>query len=214
MQIFVDTADPEEVKKAKEMGLADGVTTNPTLVARTGRPFEEVVQQILKMVDGPVSIEATADDTDGMVAQARKYAEWGPNVVIKIPMTIEGLRAVKILKDDQIATNVTLVFSPLQAVLAAKAGAMYVSPFVGRLDDISHHGMSLVKDVVQIYRNYNFATKVIVASVRHPLHILEAARMGADIVTVPYAVLEKIARHPLTDIGIERFKSDWQKVPK
>ncbi|SMO68991.1 transaldolase [Balnearium lithotrophicum] len=213
MKFFIDTADVNEIKSAMEMGLIDGVTTNPTLISKTGRPFLEVAKEILEIVPGPVSLEVVSLDTQGMVDEARQLAKLGDNVVIKIPMTTEGLKAVKILSSEGIKTNVTLVFSPLQALLAAKAGATYVSPFVGRLDDIGHDGMELISQVVQIYENYGFETEIIVASVRHPQHVLQAALIGADIATIPYKVIKQLAKHPLTDIGIERFLEDWAKVP-
>jgi len=213
MKFFIDTADINEIKAAMEMGLIDGVTTNPTLVSKTGRPFLEVAKEIVETVPGPVSLEVVSLDTQGMVDEARQLAKFGDNVVIKIPMTTEGLKAVKILSSEGIKTNVTLVFSPLQALLAAKAGATYVSPFVGRLDDIGHDGMELISQVVQIYENYGFETEIIVASVRHPQHVLQAALIGADIATIPFKVIKQLAKHPLTDIGIERFLEDWAKVP-
>ena len=196
-----------------EMGMVDGVTTNPTLISKTGKPFLEVAKEIVQTVPGPVSLEVVSLDTQGMVDEARQLAKLGNNVVIKIPMTTEGLKAVKILSEEGIKTNVTLVFSPLQAILAAKAGATYVSPFVGRLDDIGHNGMELVEQIVQIYDNYGFDTEVIVASVRHPRHVLEAALIGADIATIPFKVIKQLAKHPLTDVGLERFLEDWAKVP-
>ena len=213
MKFFIDTADINEIKAAMEMGLIDGVTTNPTLVSKTGRPFLEVAKEIVETVPGPVSLEVVSLDTQGMVDEARQLAKFGDNVVIKIPMTTEGLKAVKILSSEGIKTNVTLVFSPLQALLAAKAGATYVSPFVGRLDDVGHDGMELISQVVQIYENYGFETEIIVASVRHPQHVLQAALIGADIATIPFKVIKQLAKHPLTDIGIERFLEDWAKVP-
>jgi len=213
MKFFIDTADINEIKAAMEMGLIDGVTTNPTLISKTGRPFLEVAKEIVKTVPGPVSLEVVSLDTQGMVDEARQLAKFGDNVVIKIPMTTEGLKAVKILSSEGIKTNVTLVFSPLQALLAAKAGATYVSPFVGRLDDVGHDGMELISQVVQIYENYGFETEIIVASVRHPQHVLQAALIGADIATIPFKVIKQLAKHPLTDIGIERFLEDWAKVP-
>jgi transaldolase len=213
MKFFIDTADVNEIKSAMEMGLIDGVTTNPTLISKTGRPFLEVAKEILEIVPGPVSLEVVSLDTQGMVDEARQLAKLGDNVVIKIPMTTEGLKAVKILSSEGIKTNVTLVFSPLQALLAAKAGATYVSPFVGRLDDIGHDGMELISQVIQIYENYGFETEIIVASVRHPQHVLQAALIGAHIATIPYKVIKQLAKHSLTDIGIERFLEDWAKVP-
>ena len=213
MKFFIDTADVNEIKEALEMGMVDGVTTNPTLIAKTGRPFMEVAKEIVELVPGPVSLEVVSLDTQGMVDEARFLAKLGDNVVIKIPMTTEGLKAVKILSEEGIKTNVTLVFSPLQALLAAKAGATYVSPFVGRLDDIGHNGMELIEQIVQIYDNYMFETEIIVASIRHPQHVLQAALIGADIATIPFKVIKQLAKHPLTDIGIERFLEDWAKVP-
>ena len=213
MKFFIDTADISEIKAAMEMGMVDGVTTNPTLISKTGKPFLEVAKEILETVPGPVSLEVVSLDTQGMVDEARQLAKLGDNVVIKIPMTTEGLRAVKILSEEGIKTNVTLVFSPLQALLAAKAGATFVSPFVGRLDDIGHDGMELVAQIVQIYDNYGFDTEIIVASIRHPQHVLQAAIMGADIATIPFKVIKQLAKHPLTDVGIERFLEDWAKVP-
>ena len=212
MKFFIDTADINEIKSAMEMGLIDGVTTNPTLISKTGRPFLEVAKEIVKTVPGPVSLEVVSLDTQGMVDEARQLAKFGDNVVIKIPMTTEGLKAVKILSAEGIKTNVTLVFSPLQALLAAKAGATYVSPFVGRLDDIGHDGMELISQVVQIYENYGFETEVIVASVRHPQHVLQAALLGAHIATIPFKVIKQLAKHPLTDIGIERFLEDLSLI--
>jgi transaldolase len=213
VKFFIDTADVNEIKEALEMGMVDGVTTNPTLISKTGRPFMEVAKEIVELVPGPVSLEVVSLDTQGMVDEARILSKLGENVVIKIPMTTEGLKAVKILSEEGIKTNVTLVFSPLQAILAAKAGATYVSPFVGRLDDIGHNGMELIEQIVQIYDNYMFDTEIIVASIRHPQHVLQAALIGADIATIPFKVIKQLAKHPLTDIGIERFLEDWAKVP-
>ncbi len=213
MKFFIDTADINEIKAAMEMGMVDGVTTNPTLISRTGRPFLEVAKEIVETVPGPVSLEVVSLDTQGMVDEAKQLAKLGDNVVIKIPMTTEGLKAVKVLSEEGIKTNVTLVFSPLQALLAAKAGATFVSPFVGRLDDIGHDGMELVAQTVQIFDNYGFDTEIIVASIRHPQHVLQAALLGADIATIPFKVIKQLAKHPLTDVGIERFLEDWAKVP-
>ncbi|RUM42647.1 MAG: fructose-6-phosphate aldolase [Desulfurobacterium sp.] len=213
MKFFIDTADINEIKAAMEMGMVDGVTTNPTLISKTGRPFLEVAKEIIEAVPGPVSLEVVSLDTQGMVDEARQLAKLGDNVVIKIPMTTEGLKAVKILSEEGIKTNVTLVFSPLQALLAAKAGATFVSPFVGRLDDIGHDGMELISQIVQIYDNYGFDTEIIVASIRHPQHVLQAAILGADIATIPFKVIKQLTKHPLTDVGIERFLEDWAKVP-
>ncbi len=212
MKFFLDTANLEEIRKAKEWGLLDGVTTNPTLVSRENMPFQELVVEILKTVDGPVSLEVVSEDSEGMVAEARNLNALGDNVVIKIPLTCEGLKAVRILSKEGIKTNVTLCFSPTQALIAAKAGADYISPFIGRLDDISSYGMRLVEDIKEIYTNYGFKTQIIVASIRHPMHVLEAALIGADIATMPFSVLEKLFQHPLTDIGIQRFLKDWERV--
>ena len=214
MKFFIDTADVGEIRKALDMGLCDGVTTNPSLVARTGRDFEEVLREIVGLVTGPVSAEVTAVEAEGMLREARHYARFADNVVIKIPLIVEGLKAVKVLAAEGIRTNVTLCFSPSQALLAAKAGASYISPFVGRLDDVSEDGMAMVAQIIEIYRNYDFTTQVLVASVRHPLHVVQAARMGADVATIPYSVVEQLARHPLTDIGLKKFLADWEKVPK
>ncbi|HEX8908161.1 MAG TPA: fructose-6-phosphate aldolase [Anaeromyxobacteraceae bacterium] len=214
MQFFIDTADVGEIKKALAMGLCDGVTTNPSLVARTGRRFSEVLKEITALLPGPVSAEVTAVEYEGMMREARQYAKVAENVVVKVPLIVEGLRAVRDLTAEGIRTNMTLCFSPVQALLAAKAGATYVSPFVGRLDDVSEDGMALIAQILEIYRNYDFATKVLVASVRHPLHVLEAARLGADVATIPFNVLEQLAKHPLTDIGLKKFLADWEKVPK
>jgi transaldolase len=213
MQFFLDTGNVDEIKQALEWGILDGVTTNPTLIAKTGRPFMEVVKEILQLVDGPVSLETVSRDAKGMVEEGRKLAELGDNVVVKIPMTPEGIIAVQELESEGIPTNVTLVFSPTQALIAAKAGATLVSPFVGRLDDISSEGMKLIRDIKTIFDNYDFDTQIIVASVRHPMHVLEAALIGADICTMPFEVMKKLFRHPLTDIGIELFLKDWEKVP-
>jgi len=214
MLFFLDTANVNEIRQALEWGLVDGLTTNPTLIAQTGRPFDEVAREVLSLVPGPVSLEVMAEDAEGMVREARELAKLGPNVVIKIPMTLPGMKAVKILSAENIQTNVTLVFSPSQALLAAKAGATYVSPFVGRLDDVSETGMELIGKIVEIYQNYCFETKVLVASVRNPLHVVEGALMGADAATIPFKVIEQLAKHPLTEAGLIRFKKDWEKVPK
>jgi transaldolase len=214
MQFFIDSADVGEIRKALAMGLCDGVTTNPSLVAKTGRRFSEVLKEITGMVPGPVSAEVTAVEHEGMMREARALAKVADNVVVKVPMLVEGLRAVRDLSAEGIRTNVTLCFTPVQALLAAKAGATYISPFVGRLDDISEDGMAMVSQILEIYRNYDFATKVLVASVRHPVHVLEAARIGAHVATIPFNVIEQLAKHPLTDIGLKKFLSDWEKVPK
>ncbi len=214
MKFFIDSADINEIREAMKMGMVDGVTTNPSLVSKTGKPFNMVVKEILELVPGPVSLEVISLDSKSMISEAHELAKLGNNVVVKVPMILEGLKAVKTLSSEGIKTNVTLVFSPLQALLAAKAGATYVSPFVGRLDDISSDGMNLVSQIVDIYSNYSFKTEIIVASIRHPMHVLEAALLGADIATIPFKVIQQLAKHPLTDIGIERFMKDWEKVPK
>jgi len=210
MKIFLDTANIEEIREANSWGIIDGVTTNPTLIAREGRDFKEVVEEICSIVDGPISAEVISTEAGGMIREARELAKIHENITIKIPMTVEGLKAVKVLAGEGIKTNVTLVFSASQALLAAKAGATFVSPFVGRLDDNTHYGMDIIDEIVQIFENYDFDTQVLVASVRHPLHVLEAAMMGADIATIPFGVLKKMAGHPLTDIGLERFLKDWE----
>lgn len=214
MKIFIDTANIEEIGTANEWGVIDGVTTNPTLVAKEGKDFKSIVNQILSIVDGPISVEVISTDSTGMVKEALDMAKWSKNIVIKIPMIPEGLKAVKILNEKGIKTNVTLVFSVNQGILAAKAGATYVSPFIGRLDDIGHDGMQIIRDLVQIYENekYGFKTEIIVASVRHPLHVIESAKIGAHVATIPYGVIEKMFKHPLTDIGLEKFLKDWKKV--
>lgn len=211
MKFFIDTANIDEIKKAMDLGMVDGVTTNPSLVAREQRPFEEILKDICELVDGPISAEVISLDAGGMVAEARELARLSDNIVIKIPMIEEGLKAVKILSAEDIKTNVTLVFSSSQALLAAKAGATYVSPFVGRLDDISQTGMDLISDILTIFRNYGFATEIIVASIRNPMHVVESALIGADIATIPYKVIAQLAKHPLTDIGMEKFLADWEK---
>lgn len=213
MKFFADTANIEEIKQIKKWGLLDGVTTNPTIISRENRPFKEVVMDILNIVDGPVSLEVISTDAEGMVKEAIKLASLSPNVVVKIPMTTEGIMAVKELSGRGVKTNVTLTFSPTQALIAAKAGANYVSPFIGRWDDISTEGMQVVEDIITIFNNYGYKTEVIVASVRHPIHILQAARLGAHIVTAPFKVIEQLFHHPLTDIGLKRFLEDWKKVP-
>ena len=213
MQFFIDTANVNEIKQAKDWGILDGVTTNPTLAAKTGRPFMDVVKEILELVDGPVSLETVSLDVEGMVREGRFLSELGDNVVVKIPMTKDGMKAVNILEQEGIPTNVTLVFSPTQALIAAKAGASYVSPFIGRLDDISTEGVSLIKDIKQIFDNYGYETEIIAASIRHPIHVVESAKAGADIATIPFNVLESLFKHPLTDIGIEKFLKDWENVP-
>lgn len=214
MKFFLDTADVEEIRKGAELGMCDGVTTNPSLIMKAGKDHKTVIQQIAKIVDGPVSVEGVAETAGEMVKEAEEFSKWAPNVVIKIPMTKEGMKAVRLLSAKGIKTNVTLVFSASQALLAAKAGATFVSPFVGRLDDISEDGMALIRDVVEIYNNYAFETEVIVASIRHPVHVIESALAGAHIATVPAAVLEKLWHHPLTDKGIKTFKEHHEKHKK
>ena len=214
MKFFIDTANIEEIKKGVALGMVDGVTTNPSLIARENRPFEELLQEICDLVDGPVNGEVISLDAEGMVEEGRKLAAFHPSIVVKIPMTTEGLKAVKILNSENIRTNVTLIFSSMQALMAAKAGASYVSPFVGRLDDISQVGMELVSDMMNIYANYGYETEVIVASIRNPIHVVEAALIGADIATIPFKVIDQLAKHPLTDIGMEKFLADWEKRAK
>lgn len=214
MKLFIDTANVEEIKKAGDMGVICGVTTNPSLIAKEGRVFEDVVREIASIVDGPISAEVISLDCEGMVREAVQLARIHRNIVIKVPMTTEGLKAVKILKKEDIKTNVTLIFSAGQALLAARAGASFVSPFVGRLDDISMNGMDLIAEIVDIFNNYDIETEIIAASIRHPMHVTEAARIGCHIATVPYKVIEQMAKHPLTDRGIEQFLKDWEKVPK
>ncbi|MBW2165620.1 MAG: fructose-6-phosphate aldolase [Deltaproteobacteria bacterium] len=214
MKFFIDTANIEEIKEASSMGMADGVTTNPTLIAREKGNFEDIIKEICKIVDGPISAEVISLDTEGMLKEARHLASIHKNIVVKIPMTIDGIKATRQLSEEGIKTNVTLIFSPLQALMAAKAGATYVSPFIGRLDDISNEGILLVEQIVEIFNNYAFDTEVIVASVRNPLHVLDAALMGADIATIPFKVLSKFASHPLTDKGIKAFLDDWNKANK
>ncbi len=212
MEFFLDTAEVEEIKKYAH--LIDGVTTNPTLVAKSGRAFEDVVKEICEIVDGPISAEVISMEADGMVKEAKEIAKMHKNIVIKVPLCEEGIKATKILSEEGIKTNVTLCFSANQALLAAKAGATYISPFVGRLDDISHEGMELVEEIKEIYDNYGFKTKIIVASIRSPLHVKNAALIGADVATIPPKVMEQLFKHSLTDIGIKKFLEDWEKVPK
>ncbi|MBW2607514.1 MAG: fructose-6-phosphate aldolase [Deltaproteobacteria bacterium] len=214
MKFFIDTANIDEIKEAAQMGMVDGVTTNPSLISKEGRDFEEVIKEICEIVDGPISAEVISTDTEGMVKEARHLAGIHNNIVVKIPMTVDGLKATRTLTGEGIKINVTLVFSPLQALMAAKAGATYVSPFVGRLDDLSHEGLLLVEQIVEIYSNYGYDTEIIVASVRNPLHVLDAAMMGADIATIPFNVLGKLAAHPLTDKGLKSFLDDWNKMNK
>ncbi|WP_035242462.1 fructose-6-phosphate aldolase [Desulfobacter vibrioformis] len=214
MKFFIDTANIEQIKDANDMGMVDGVTTNPSLIAKEEGEFKDIIAQICKIVDGPVSAEVISLEYEGMVTEARELVKIADNIAVKIPMTVEGLKAVKTLSAEGIKTNVTLVFSALQALMAAKAGATYVSPFVGRLDDLAQEGMGLIEEIVQIYTNYDFDTQIIVASVRSQLHVLQSALIGADIATIPYGVLKKLAAHHMTDKGIESFLSDWSKKNK
>ncbi len=214
MKFFIDTANVDEIRDAHAMGMVDGVTTNPTLIAKSGRDFREVIAEICEIVDGPVSAEAVSLDAEGMIAEGLDLAKIHKNIVVKIPMTIDGLKAVGVLATEGIATNVTLVFSAVQALMAAKAGATYVSPFVGRLDDLSSDGMEIIEQIVTIFDNYGFQTEIIVASIRSPLHVFESAMIGADIATIPYDVIGKLASHPLTDKGIQAFLADWEKRKK
>ena len=213
MKFFLDTASVKEIREGVALGVVDGITTNPSLIAKEGRPFREIVEEICRLVDGPINLEVVGTDADTMVAEGRDLAKIHANVVVKIPMIAEGLKAVRRLHLEGIKVNVTLCFSPNQALLAAKAGATYISPFIGRLDDISHVGMDLVRDILTIYRNYGYPTQLLAASLRHPLHLVEAAKAGAHVATMPFAVLQQLLKHPLTDIGLERFLSDWKKVP-
>ena len=216
MKFFIDTANVDEIRQASELGILDGVTTNPSLlgkeIKRTGKDYKDILREICQMVDGPVSAEILSLVADQMVLEARDLAKIHPNIVVKVPMVKDGIQAVRRLKEENIRTNVTLVFSLSQAILAAKAGATFVSPFIGRLDDVSHVGMDLVEEILTVYENYDFETEVIVASIRHPLHVAEAALIGADIATIPFAVIEKLVRHPLTDIGVQTFQADWEKA--
>jgi transaldolase len=214
MKIFLDTANVEHIKEANSWGIIDGVTTNPTLIAREGRNFRDVVEEICNIVDGPISAEVVSMRSGEMVEEAKGLASIHKNIVIKVPIIPEGLKTIKKLKELNIKTNATLVFSPNQALLAAKAGATYVSPFIGRLDDIGHIGMDVVRDTMIIFENYNFETQVIVASIRNPIHVIDAALIGAHVATVPYDTLKKMVKHALTDVGIDRFLKDWEKVPK
>ena len=214
MKFFIDTADIEEIRAAVDYGLVDGVTTNPSLIAKTGKDMRTVIEEICEVVNGPISAEVVSTDADGMVNEARELAKIHDNIVIKIPMLPEGLKATRILSQENIGVNMTLIFSPLQCLLAAKAGARFVSPFIGRLDDISQVGMDLIEQTVTIFDNYGYDAEIIVASIRNPVHVLEAAMLGADIATIPFKVINQLAKHPLTDIGLEKFLADWEKVPK
>jgi transaldolase len=213
MKFFLDTANVDEIRKVNDLGILDGVTTNPSLVAKEKRNFRQTITEICQIVHGPVSAETVSLDWEGMVREGRELATWAPNVYVKVPLTADGLRAVKTLSSEGIKTNVTLVFSAPQGLLAAKAGASIVSPFIGRLDDIGQEGMVLVRDLRQIYSNYGYATEILAASIRHPVHVVEAAKAGADIATMPFAVIMSLIKHPLTDRGIERFLADWQTLP-
>ena len=214
MKLFIDTANVEEIRKANDMGVICGVTTNPSLIAKEGRIFEDVVREITGIVDGPISAEVISLDSEGMIKEAVELTKIHKNIIVKIPMTVEGLKAVKVLSKEKIKTNVTLIFSAGQALLAAKAGATYVSPFVGRLDDIGNDGMNIIKEIVDIFWNYEIDTEIIAASIRHPMHVIEAAKLGCHIATVPYKVIMQLTKHPLTDKGIDQFLKDWDTVPR
>jgi len=213
MKFFLDTANLEEIRQAASMGLIDGVTTNPSLIAKEKGDFRDLLKQICAAVPGPISAEVVALDAAGMLKEGRELAKIADNITVKVPVTLEGLKAVRAFSSEGIKTNVTLIFSPLQALMAAKAGATFVSPFVGRLDDVGASGMDVVSQIVEIYQNYGFTTEVLVASIRHPMHVVEAALMGADVSTMPWKVLQQLIQHPLTDIGIQRFLDDWKKLP-
>jgi len=214
MKFFLDTANLDEIREAASWGQVDGVTTNPSLIAKEGRDFRKVIEEICTIVDGPISAEAVSMDAEGMIREGRGFAQWHPNVIVKLPMTIEGLKACKALTADGIKTNVTLIFSANQALLAARAGATYVSPFVGRLDDEGQDGMGLIAEIVEVFQNYDFDTQILVASVRHPMHVTEAAKLGADVATMPFKIMKQLYHHPLTDVGIAKFMEDWAKVPQ
>jgi len=214
MKFFIDTADVQEIRAAHELGLVDGVTTNPSLIAKSGRKFKDVIKEITAIVDGPISAEVISLEAKGMVKEAKELVKIHKNIVIKVPMTPEGLKATKELTKLKIKTNVTLIFTPMQALLAAKAGATYVSPFVGRLDDISQDGMGIIEEIRTIFDNYGYTSEIIVASIRNPIHVLNSALIGADICTIPYSVMLQLSKHPLTDAGITKFLEDWEKVPK
>jgi transaldolase len=213
MKFFIDTADVKEIREAHELGLVDGVTTNPSLIAKSGRKFKDVIKEIVSIVDGPISAEVISLDAPGMIKEGKELAKIHKNIVVKLPMTPEGLKACKTLTDKGIKTNVTLIFTSMQALLAAKAGATYVSPFVGRLDDISQDGMGIIEEIRAIFDNYGYTSEIIVASVRNPIHVLNSALIGADIATIPYSVMIQLAKHPLTDAGIKKFLADWENVP-
>jgi transaldolase len=211
MKFFIDTANIEEIKEAANLGILDGVTTNPSLIAKENKDFHTLLKEICEIVDGPISAEVISTDYEGILKEARSLAKIHDNIVVKVPLIKEGLKAVKTLSEEEISTNVTLCFSPSQALMAAKAGATFISPFIGRLDDVSSSGMELINQIVQIYRNYDYKTQVLVASVRHPLHVVEAALIGADVVTMPFKVIDQLIKHPLTDIGLKNFLADWEK---
>jgi transaldolase len=212
MKFFIDTANVEEIREAASLGILDGVTTNPSLVAKEGRDFQEVLREIVSIVNGPISAEVTAEDREGMLKQGRELSKISPNITIKVPLTKDGLQACKSLRSEGIDVNVTLCFSPSQALMAAKADATFISPFVGRLDDVSHEGMELIRQIRVIYDNYGFETQILAASIRHPLHVVECALAGADVATMPYKVVMQIIKHPLTDIGMAKFMADWEKL--
>jgi len=214
MRLFIDTANVDEIREANSLGVICGVTTNPSLISKEGRDFIQVVKEITSIVDGPISAEVISMEHEGMITEARELVKIHKNIVVKVPMCLEGLKAVKILSQDGIKTNVTLIFSAAQALLAARAGATYVSPFLGRVDDVGNEGMFLIEEIVDIFRTHDIETNIIAASIRHPVHVVSAARAGADIATVPYSVITKMTKHPLTDIGIDRFLKDWESVPK
>ena len=214
MKFFIDTADVKEIRAAHDLGLVDGVTTNPSLIAKSGRKFKDVIKEIVSIVDGPISAEVISLDAPGMIKEARELVKIHKNIVVKVPMTPEGLKATKALSEKGVKINVTLIFTPMQALLAAKAGASYVSPFVGRLDDISQDGMGIIEEIRTIFDNYGITAEIIVASVRNPVHVLNSALIGADIATIPYSVIMQLAKHPLTDAGIKKFLDDWESVPQ
>jgi len=214
MKFFIDTADVKEIREAHELGLVDGVTTNPSLIAKSGRKFKDVIKEIVSIVDGPISAEVISLDAPGMIKEGKELAKIHKNIVVKLPMTPEGLKACKALTDKGIKTNVTLIFTSMQALLAAKAGATYVSPFVGRLDDISQDGIAIIEEIRTIFDNYGYNSEIIVASIRNPIHVLNSALIGADVATIPYSVMLQLSKHPLTDAGIKKFLEDWQNVPK
>ncbi len=214
MKFFIDTANLQEIREANALGILDGVTTNPSLIAKEGKDFEEQIEEICKIVNGPISAEVVSVQSEGMIKEGRKLVQIHSNVVVKCPLTLEGLKATKVLSGEGHKVNVTLCFSAVQALLAAKAGAAYISPFIGRLDDIGQVGMELIADIRQIYDNYDFKTQILAASIRHPIHVLETAKIGADVATMPYHVLVSLAKHPLTDIGLAKFLKDWEKAPQ